>query len=85
MTYHYYYDELKYATPEKKITFIGTRIINRLDGLKEKLDKIDEKLDRVIEFSEIIKTLQSGELRLKFIKETEKALDDEAKQYYGGE
>jgi len=71
MTYHYYYDELKYATPEKKITFIGTRIINRLDGLKEK-----------IEFSETIKKLQSGKLYLKFIKETKKALDDEAKEYY---
>ena len=66
-----------------------------VDALKEKLDKVEKKLDKVIEFSETIqakyledkleKELQSGKLHLKFIKETEKALDDEAKEYYGGE
>jgi len=56
----------------KRIAKIELNIESLTDIYEEKLDRLE-------------KMLQSGELRLKFIKETEKALDDEAKQYYGGE
>ena len=79
----------------KRVAKVELNIESLTDIYEEKLDKVDEKLDKVIEFSETIqaryledkleKALQSGELRLRFIKETEKALNDEAKQYYGGE
>ena len=70
-------------------------VIRKLDKLSRKLRAIEEKLNKVIEFSETIqaryledkleKALQSDKLHLKFIKEAEKALDDEAKEYYRGE
>ena len=47
-----------------------------IEGL---MDIYEEKLDR------LGKALQSGKIEFKFIKETKKALDDEAKEYYGGE
>jgi len=44
------------------------------------LKKIEEILDRTVKFE----TRQAKHF-LEFVKETEKALNDEAKQYYGGE
>jgi len=54
----------------KRITKIELNIEGLMDIYEEKLDRLE-------------KMLQSGELRLKFIKETKKALDNEAKEYYG--
>jgi len=62
-----------------KLEEIVKRIAKIELNIESLTDIYEEKLDR------LGKILQSGELRLKFIKETEKALDDEAKEYYGGE
>jgi len=47
-----------------------------------KMNKLDEMVAKYLEDK---LRLQARGARLKFIKETEKALDDEVKQYYGGE
>jgi len=72
-------DEHYFMVIMDKLEEIVKRIAKIELNIESLTDIYEEKLDR------LGKTLQSGELRLKFIKETEKALDDEAKEYYGGE
>ena len=63
----------------KEITKRMAQIERNVDILRNKLDEM------VAKYLEDKLRLQAREARLKFIKETEKALDNEAKQYYGGE
>jgi len=72
-------DEHYFMVIMDKLEEIVKRIAKIELNIESLTDIYEEKLDR------LEKMLQSGELRLKFIKETKKALDDEAKEYYGGE
>ena len=62
-----------------KLEEIVKRIAKIELNIESLTDIYEEKLDR------LGKALQSGKIEFKFIKETKKALDDEAKEYYGGE
>jgi len=68
-------DKLKKITKEMaQIEKDISALSDKLNGLAVKYLCLENDLQK-----------QMRKLRLKFIKETEKALDDEAKEYYGGE